>query len=158
VTPLPNPHEVVIATSRVSRVVIWAPNQTSRIGMDGVAETSSFQGQFPYVFAYLETAAGVAITQAMTRKVTARIFRTSVEGGDAIYTRSPSVSSSIYDTASPASDGYNLAVQLTPTVNQVPGGATYPIEVVVELTTNEKLTVQARWTVRSTNSEPINVY
>jgi hypothetical protein len=151
----------LLATSSVARTIVSAPNQTSHIGMDGIAEVSMDQGQWPALYSYLETRLGAAITQATVQKVDARIFRGGIEGGDRVKHITPNVADVIFDTvqyAVPATDGYNLAVEMQTTPSELPGGSVYSVEVVVELTTGEMLTSRGRVFVRPNLTVPANTW
>jgi len=162
-TPRPLVHVTLVA-AQVTRSSLVAANATKRKkakGMDAVPEITVTQFQRVTLLAFVVDQAGVAITRADVLRVSGSLFRPSVEGGTPLITVFPTVASSIYDTTQTAldPDGYNVQVQFEmATEGTSSGGSSYLMEVVVELTTGEPITVRGRAFVEPVLSLPANAY
>ena len=129
--------------------------------MDGIPTITVTQFQRVKLVAYVVQQDGTAITQSAVQALYASIFRPSVEGGTPLYQTMPVVADSVYDTTQTSldPDGYNLEVEFEMSTEDVAsGGSTYQLEVVVELTTGEKITVRGRALVEPVLSQPLNSY
>lgn len=135
--------------------------RTENYTMDGIPTITVTQGQWPTLYAAMRTLTGAAVNQAGAQLVTAYVFAPSASGGTPVDTDHPAVTAAIYDEMQTSVDGFEYNVAHTFELDFPPeasGGSTYTVELVVELTTGEKLTQRGRVLIQPTLHTPAGAY
>jgi hypothetical protein len=135
--------------------------RTENYTMDGIPTITVTQGQWPTLYASMRTLTGALVNQALVQAVTVYVFAPAVSGGTPVDTDHPAITTAVYDEEQTSVDGFKYNVAHTFELDFPPeasGGSSYTLELVVELTTGEKLTQRGRVLIQPTLHTPAGAY